>query len=164
MESIRLTRVGPAEIERERDGISLNQPIVRVLDAVGLFDRSQPPPPGSAAHRQMMDRFAGHSRTAMGFVWLSTPVVPGRTRSAEVLAGRAYMRLQLQATALGLQMHPMSQAPQEFAEMKPRYEQLHRLLVGRPASEETVQMFCRIGHCAEVDPTPRRPVANIVRA
>lgn len=163
MESIRLTRVGPAEIARERDGIALNQPIVRMLDAVGLFDRSRPPQPDSAAYRQMMDRFANHSRTAMGFVWLSTPVVPGRTRSAEVNAGRAYLRLQLQATALGLQMHPMSQAPQEFAEMAPHYERLHQLLLGRPAGEETVQMFCRIGYCAEVEPTPRRPLESIVR-
>ena len=47
MESIRLTRVGPAEIARYRDGISLNAPMIRVLDAVGLFDRSAPPAEGT---------------------------------------------------------------------------------------------------------------------
>ena len=62
----------------------------------------------------------------------------------------------LRATALGLQMHPMSQAPQEFDEMKPWYDRLHQTLLGKPAQLETVQMFCRIGYCAEQQHTPRR--------
>ena len=168
MESIRLTRVGPREIRADPDGIALNEPLVRALGALGLFDRSRPPAAGSAAYRNMMARFEGHSRSAMGFVWLSTDTAAnapkGRTRSAEVAAGRAYVRLQLQATALGLQMHPMSQAPQEFAEMKPLYDRLHALTVGRPADQRTVQMLCRIGHCAPQPHTPRRGVDAIIRA
>lgn len=168
MESIRLTRVGPAEITRHRDGISVNGIVPRLAAAVGAFDRERPPAEGSTAWRQMMSRFEGHSRSAMGFVWLSTPTVrhaaAGTTRSAEVNAGRAYMRLQLKATELGLQMHPMSQAPQEFDEMKPHFERLHTLLVGKPAHEETVQMFCRVGYCAEQPHTPRRGVDAIMRA
>lgn len=168
MESIRLTRVGPAEIARHRDGISVNGIVPRFAAAVGAFDRDHPPAVGSTAYKQMMGRFEGHSRTAMGFVWLSTPTpqhaAAGATRRAEVNAGRAYMRLQLKATELGLQMHPMSQAPQEFDEMKPHYDRLHALLVGKPAREETVQMFCRVGYCAEQPHTPRRGVDAIMRA
>ena len=168
MESLKLTRVGPAEIERHRDGISVNGLMPRLASAVGAFDRTQPPAPGSAGYKQMMGRFEGHSRTAMGFVWQSTAfgadAAAGRTRSAEVEAGRAYMRLQLAATALGVQVHPMSQAPQEFAEMKPHYEKLHALTLGRPATDEVVQMFCRIGYCAEQPHTPRRGVDAIIRA
>ena len=115
----------------------------------------------------MMSRFEGHSNTAMGFVWLSTPtaqnLAAGISRSAEVNAGRAYMRLQLRATELGLQIHPMSQAPQEFAEMKPFYDKLHQQLLGKPASEETVQMFYRIGYCAEQQHTPRRALSGFVK-
>ena len=85
----------------------------------------------------------------MGFVWLSTPVdATAGPRTREVRAGRAYMRLQLKATELGLQVHPMSQAAQEFAEMKPHYERMHQLLVDKPAEVETVQMFCRVGYAA----------------
>ncbi len=168
MESVRLTRVGPSEIAQHRDGISLNGLMPRVANLFGAFDRSQPPAEGSTAYKQMMSRFEGHSRSAMGFVWLSTPTrehgPAGTTRSAELRAGRAYMRLQLKATELGLQMHPMSQAPQEFAEMKPHYDNLHSLLLGRPASQETVQMFCRIGYCADEQHTPRRGVDAIIRA
>jgi hypothetical protein len=61
-------------------------------------------------------------------------------------------------------MHPMSQAPQEFDEMKPWYERLHALLLGKPAGEETVQMFCRIGYCAGQQHTPRRALEGFVRA
>lgn len=168
LESQRLMRVGPTEILQHRDGISLNAMVPRLAAMVGAFDRSNPPAEGSTAYQQMMSRFEGHSNTAMGFVWLSTPTAKnaasGTMRSAEVNAGRAYMRLQLKATELGLQMHPMSQAPQEFAEMKPFYGELHRRLVGKPATEETVQMFCRIGYCAQQQHTPRRAVTEFVKA
>ena len=167
MESIKLTRVGPDEIARHRDGISVNGLLPRAAAMLGAFDRSRPPAEGSSAYKQMMGRFEGHSRTAMGFVWLSTPqarhLAAGTTRSAEVKAGRAYMRLQLAATELGLQVHPMSQAPQEFDEMRPHFERLHQLLVGQPAALETVQMFCRVGYCADQPHTPRRGVDAIIR-
>ena len=168
MESVRLTRVGADEIARYRDGICINEPMLVALDKLGLFDRQNPPTEGSAAYKSTMARFEGHSRTAMGFVWLSTDTganAPARrTRGAEVSAGRAYVRQQLKATELGLQMHPMSQAPQEFAAMTPYYEQLHALTVGKAASDETVQMFSRIGYCADTQHTPRRGVEAIVIA
>lgn len=168
MESVRLTRVGPEEILRHRDGISVNDWLPRLADTLGVFDRDHPPAEGSMAYRQMLDRFEGHGRSAMGFVWLSTPTAvhaaAGTTRRAEVQAGRAYMRLQLRATAIGLQMHPMSQAAQEFPEMKVSYDRLHQLLLGQPAEQETVQMFCRIGFCADQAPTPRRPLDGFLRA
>jgi nitroreductase len=163
MESIQLTRVGPTEILRHRDGISLNSPFVRAVSALGMFDRSAPPAEGSAAYKNAMGRFEGHSRTAMGFVWITG----GNTRADQIAAGRAYVRLQLQATALGVGMHPMSQALQEFAEMAPHYEQVHQLLLRRSApqrsTDPTVQMLCRIGYPVEEAPaTPRRPMAQFV--
>lgn len=164
MESIHLTRVGPSEILKHRDGISINAPFVRAVSALGMFDRSAPPAEGSAAYKSAMGRFEGHSRTAMGFVWITGP----NTRSDQVHTGRAYVRQQLQATALGLGVHPMSQAVQEFAEMAPHYERVHQLVLGRPAprtpQDPTVQMFCRIGYPGgEVPATPRRPLAHFVR-
>ncbi|MFN3439817.1 MAG: Acg family FMN-binding oxidoreductase [Acidovorax sp.] len=163
MESIHLTRVGPGEILQHRDGISLNSPFVRAVSALGMFDRSAPPAEGSAAYKSAMGRFEGHSRTAMGFVWITGP----NTRNDQVHTGRRYVRQQLQATALGVGMHPMSQALQEFAEMAPHYERVHQLVLGRPAprsaSDPTVQMFCRIGYPqGEVPATPRRPLAKML--
>jgi hypothetical protein len=165
MESIELTRVGPKEILQHRDGIALNSPMVRALHALGLFDRSQPPAPDSQAHKTMMARFEGHSRTAMGFVWLSG----GNRRRDQISAGRAYARLQLKATELGIGVHPMSQALQEFPEMAPHFANAHRLMLGKPAptteADETLQMFCRIGYTASPSsPTPRRPLTAFLMA
>lgn len=164
MESIKLIRVGPAEILQHRDGISINSPFVRAITAVGMFDRSVAPPEGSTGYKNAMARFEGHSQTSMGFVWLSTP---GNSRNQQIEAGRAYLRMQLAATAIGLGVHPMSQALQEFAEMKPFYDKAHQLMLGKPApqtpNEETLQMFCRLGYVAGgVPATPRRQIDKFI--
>lgn len=166
LESVHLTRIGPDEILRHRDGISVNAAVPRVAAALGLFDRQAAPAEGSAAWRQVMQRFEGHSRTAMGFLWLATP---GNSRSQQIAAGRAYVRLQLQATALGIGVHPMSQALQEFPEMAPHHAAAHRLLLERPApraaGDATLQMFCRLGYpAAAVAATPRRPLDQLLRS
>lgn len=166
LESIRLLRIGPGEILAHRDGISLNGAGMRVADALGFIDRQAAPAADSAAARSMVERFDGHALSAMGFAWLSTA---RNGRSEQIEAGRAYLRLQLRATALGLGMHPMSQALQEFPEMEPHYRQAHRLVLGhdapRSAGEPTLQMLCRLGYpAAEVPATPRRAAAEFVRA
>lgn len=163
MESIHLIRVGPSEILEHRDGISINSPFVRTISALGMFDRSAPPAAGSPAEKNAMARFEGHSNSAMGFVWITG----SNTRSDQIEAGRTYVRLQLQATALGIGMHPMSQALQEFPEMKPHYEQAHQLVLGqnapRSAADPTVQMLCRIGYAPAPAPaTPRRALEKFI--
>jgi Nitroreductase family len=159
MESLRLTRIGPDEILAHRDGISINSLVPRAAAAFGLFDRTQPPLEGSTGYKQMMGRFEGHCRSAMGFTWLTTPE---NGRAAQVRAGRAYVRMQLVATEVGLGMHPMSQPLQEFAEMAPHYAQAHRLLA---APGHTVQMLLRVGYAPESIPaTPRRPLQQFLQA
>jgi hypothetical protein len=48
--------------------------------------------------------------------------------------------------------------------MKPLYDQMHQLLLGRPAAQEVVQMLCRVGYCVDQQHTPRRELASFVRA
>lgn len=163
LESARLMRIGPDEIARHRDGISINGLVPRAAAALGLFDRTAAPAPGTRAFDQVMKRFEEHGGTAMGFVWITTDNGTA-SRSAEVWAGRAYVRQQLKATELGLQMHPMSQAPQEFEEMTPHRQRLHQLLTGRADGTATVQMFSRVGHSTPVEPAPRRPLDSLLRA
>jgi hypothetical protein len=165
MESIHVTRVGPSEIAKHRDGISVNNPMARFAAAVGLFDRTQPPAPGSEGYKQMMSRFEGHSRSAMGFVWLATE---RSTRAEQIATGRAFVRVQLRASELRLGVHPMSQALQEYPEMAPHYQTAHRLTLNRAAprstDEPTLQMFCRVGYPLQVPmPAPRRELGAIVR-
>jgi hypothetical protein len=115
---------------------------------------------GSAAYDAGMSLYDKNSRTATGFVWLSTA---GNSRRDQILAGRVFVRLQLKATELGVGMHPMSQALQEFPEMQRHRDKAHGLMLGRAAphsaSESTLQMFCRLGYPERPAPaTPRRPL------
>ena len=95
-------------------------------------------------------------------MWLTTA---NNTRAEQVLAGRAYVRLQLQATAIGLGVHPMSQALQEFPEMAAHHAQAHDLILGKTRQPgQTVQMLCRLGYPTKVaGATPRRAVSDFVK-
>jgi hypothetical protein len=160
MESYRVLRVGPAEIAQHRDGISLNNLMVRTLAAVGLFDRSQPPQPGDYATTSQIDEFNAKLEATPAFFWMTTQ---GNDRRTQVNAGRAYVRAQLAATARGLSMQPLSQALQEYPEQARPYAQLHALLQA-PPPRATVQMWTRLGFAPPVGPSPRRGVqAHILR-
>ncbi len=154
MESYRWLRIGPGEISRHRDGISLNQPMVRLADAIGLFDREAVPVPGDANVQRQIDTFDGVMAATPAFFWL---VTPANDRIAQVNAGRAYVRAQLAATAHGLSMQPLSQALQEYPEMAEPYREIHALLGATGGA--TVQMWARLGHGPAVEPAPRRGLA-----
>jgi hypothetical protein len=158
LESAHLMRIGPAAIREHRDGISLNGGFLRVMHAVGMFDPMQVPTRGAASFDRVMDRWTA-METGSGFFWIATE---GNTRGQQLASGRAYVRAHLQATALGLDMHPLSQALQEFAEMRGPYEELHRAL-GFTPHMTTVQMLARVGYGkAAAEPAPRRALASLV--
>jgi hypothetical protein len=160
LESARLMRIGPDEITQMRDGISLMGSMVRVMATVGMFDRFEVPVRGSSNYKQTMDRWAAHE-TGSGYYWITSNT---NTRSTQVDSGRAYVRAHLRATALGIDMHPLSQAVQEFAEVKPQYDALKSLL-GIAGTGTTVQMLVRVGYgAAGTGPSPRRDVASLIRA
>lgn len=152
LESYKVLRVGPQEIAQHRDGISLNTPMVRGLVALNLFDRSKPSEPNSSAIKGQISEFNDKMSTTPACVWLSTS---DNSRRTQMLCGRAYVRLQLAATALGLRMHPLSQALQEYPEQSNNYKAIHELLVGKD-STATVQMWTRLGYAPVGSPSPRR--------
>jgi hypothetical protein len=161
MESMKVLRVGPTEIAQHRDGISLNDPMVRALAAVGLFDRSQAPGPDDSATTGQIKDFAVKIEATPAFFWM---VTDGNHRRTQVNAGRAYVRAQLAATAAGLSMHPLQQALQEYPEQAGPYTAIHRLLGAEPA-RQTVQMWARLGYAPPVGPAPRRGLeAHLVAA
>jgi hypothetical protein len=159
LESYRVLRIGPAEIAAHRDGISLNDPLVRALTQVGLFDRSVAPAPGDRAITRQIDDFSARLTATPAFYWL---VTEGNDRITQVNAGRAWVRAQLSATAQGLSMQPISQALQEFAEVRGPYREIHALL-DAPAPHRTVQMWARLGQGPAIEPAPRRGVAAHLR-
>lgn len=155
MESLQVLRVGPGEIARYRDGISLNAPMARALAAVGLFDRRQVPAPDSFSTRTQIEDFNARIERTPAFFWL---VTEGNDRFTQIQAGRAYVRAQLAATAAGLSMQPLSQALQEYPEQAGPYAEIHRLL-DAPTPHFTVQMWTRLGHAPAIGPSPRRGLA-----
>jgi hypothetical protein len=161
MESMHVLRVGPKEIAQHRDGISLNDPMVRALAAVGLFDRSQAPAPDDTATTTQIKDFNANIDATPAFFWL---VTEGNDRVTQVNAGRAYVRAQLAATAAGLSMQPLSQALQEYPEQATPYTEIHQVL-NAPAPRFTVQMWARLGHAPAIEPSPRRGLeAHILKA
>lgn len=142
MESYGWLRIGPDEIVRHRDGISLNQPVLRLVDAIGLFDRRAVPLPGDANVRRQIESFDALMNATPSFFWLASA---GNDRVTQVQAGRAYVRAQLAATAHGLSMHPLSQALQEYPEVAQPYREVHALLA--PAAAR-----CRCGRGSATGP------------
>lgn len=158
MESVRLMRIGKAEIERTPDGIALGGPMLETLRLAGQLSREQIADPASAAYRQGLDTYRAIMASAMGYVWLISET---GSRRAELAAGRDWVRLNLRASALGLDLHPVSQALQEFPEMAAMFEEVHRRLgVG---AGKRLQMLGRVGYGPAVPPTPRWPLETRIR-
>jgi hypothetical protein len=159
-ETVRLLRVGASEIEAHRDGIAVTGFTPWLARRLGLLDERALLDPKGRGVRQALADARRQVDTAQGWVWLSTA---GNSRREQVLAGRAYVRLHLAATRLGLAWQPMSQLLQEFPEMAALQAQAYAAL-GVPPAGATVQMLARIGHAAPASPSPRRPLGAIVRS
>jgi hypothetical protein len=161
LESFRVMRVGPAEIDRHRDGLTLLDPLPVLLNRVGLFDRSKAPAPDGFVTTGQLRDFDDKLASTPAFLWM---VTDGNDRVTQVDAGRAYARVQLAATAHGVAMQPLQQALQEYPEQAGPHADIRRLL-DAPAPPRTVQMWARAGYAPPVGPAPRRGVAaHVVRA
>jgi len=158
-ESIDLMRIGRQEIEANPDGISLGGAFLDSLNLIGVLTRESLADPKSRSYQIGLDMVDEGAMSSMGFVWINTD---GNGRTAQIEAGRAYMRIALQATAEGLAMQPMSQALQEYAAMVPYYKTIHDRFTNRPG--ERMQMLARLGFAKEkIGPSPRWPLATRIR-
>ncbi len=159
MESFKVLRVGAAEVSQYRDGLTLMAPVPVAMSKLGLFDRSKPPGADDYATTSQIETFNKHLDSTPGFVWM---VTADNARVTQVAAGRAYMRLQLAATGLGLAMQPLQQALQEYPEQAGPYKEIHTLL-GNGQPGQTVQMWARAGSAEMAEPAPRRRLRDFIR-
>lgn len=157
LESVNLMRFGRAAVAASPDGISIWGPGLEEAVAAGQITPAAMLP-GAPGYRLMFERYAPMLANTPAHVWLTTL---DATRAAQLATGRDWLRLNLAATGLGLALHPISQALQEFPEMRPAYLEAHRMLA--PAGG-VVQMLGRLGYAAPVPPTPRWPVDTRIRA
>lgn len=157
-ESVERTFIGARDVAAHPWGISLDQPVMTAMNALGILTKAKMATPGTTAFAESLKFLKAGADTAQGFIWMTTT---GDSRLDQIVAGVAYLRANLAAAGLGLAMHPFSQGLQEYATQKPVYDALHRELApdgGR------IQMLARIGYPkAEVPPAPRRGLAAQLR-
>ena len=157
-ESVDLFRIGKAEIEANPDGIDFSGPMFEALGIVGMMTREGALDHNSQGYKQGVAAVLENTDTAMAHLW---QVTRGNTRIDQIDAGRDWLRLNLAATAADLSMQPLSQALQEYAEMKVHYDEVHTTLAPQGG---TIQMLARLGYHGPVAASPRWPLeAKIVR-
>jgi len=157
-ESIDLMRIGKSEIIANPDGIDLGGPFMETLSLLGQLDRKTMRDPSSYAWKTGLDMVLAPMKTGSAFGWLFTK---GNARTDQINAGRDYVRFNLKATEFGIDIHPMSQALQEYPEMKKSFEAISEELDVAPPYR--LQMFVRLGYGEEVKPSPRWPLAARLR-
>ncbi|WP_194744459.1 Acg family FMN-binding oxidoreductase [Thermaurantiacus tibetensis] len=151
-ETVGLMRIGAREVDASPDGIALTGPAVEAAAAVGLMTREALAEPGSAMFETGARQLRASHAATPAFLWV---VTDRNDRESQLRAGRVYVRANLAATSLGLAMHPVSQALQEYPEVADVHARLHALLVPEGGH---VQMLARVGYGPEVPPSPRHPL------
>ncbi|WP_150525901.1 Acg family FMN-binding oxidoreductase [Roseibium sediminis] len=158
-ESVDLMRMGKAEINANPDGIDLGGPFLESLMLVGMLTREAQLDTTSSAFQEGMRIYHEIHENTPAYAVVTTK---GNTRQDQIEAGRRWIRLNLTTTELGLALHPVSQALQEYPEMADHYKAVHELLT-EPG--HTVQMLGRLGYGPQRAPSPRWPLeTRIVNA
>ena len=148
-ESVDLMRFGRSEIEANPDGIDLGGAFLETLMLAGQLNRELQLDPTSFSAQEGVRMYKAMLE--------ATPAYAALTSAANaptdwIEAGRRWLRLNLATTSMGLSLHPVSQALQEFPEMAPHHAKAHELLA-EPG--HTVQMLGRLGYGPKTPRTPR---------
>ena len=147
-ESVDLMRIGKAAVAANPDGIEIEGAMVSVGKMFGLMDPDDMANPESYAFKQGLAMYEELAFSARAFGWLANA---NTSRNDQINAGRAYVRVNLKATELGLGIHPWSQSLQEYEEMADLYDKVHTLI----GDGARIQMLFRIGYANPIAPTPR---------
>ena len=151
-ESVEVMRIGDRAIAAHRDGIALGGPMMNLLATFGVMTPEALLDPQSGPSQQGAQIWKAMADSAPAFVW---QISADNRRITQLAVGAAYLRLNLEATARGLAIHPWSMALQEYPEMADLYAEQQAMLGGRP--ESPVQMLVRIGYPRDsAPPAPRR--------
>lgn len=155
-ESVDLMRIGKAEINANPDGIDLGGAFFGALKLAGMLTRESLLDPDSMNFQQGIVAYEEMLNATPAYAVLTSPT---NTRADQVMAGRQWLRLNLKTTAMGLALHPVSQALQEYPQMADHYARAHAMLA-KPG--ETVQMLGRVGYGPQTPHTPRWPLETVV--
>ena len=156
-ESVDLMRFGKSEINANPDGIDLGGPFLEALMLFGVLSREAQLDQNSSGFKEGVRIYHEMLMATPAYAVLTTP---RNSRADQIAAGRRWLRLNLTTTALGLALHPVSQALQEFPEMAPHFKKALRMLA-KPG--HTVQMLGRLGYGPQVARSPRWPLETRIR-
>jgi len=148
-ESVDLMRIGKAEINANPDGIEMREPMFEVLRRLGMMTDASISDPEHFGFQGFLADYLEMLDQTPHYAVITTA---GNTRSDQLDAGRRFMRLGLKTTELGVGLHPVSQALQEYVEMKDEFALAHQLLA---PEGHTVQMLSRLGYGSSAIATPR---------
>ena len=151
-ESVDLMRFGKKEINNNPDGIDIGGPFLNFLMMLGLLSREALLNPNSMSSKSGQDMFKKTMESTPAYAILTSD---NNDRVSQIKAGEQWLRLNLKTTELGLCLHPVSQALQEYPEMKSLYQKAHNLMA---KEGQTVQMLGRLGYGPTVARTPRWPL------
>lgn len=152
MESIDVMRFGKAEINATPDGIDMGGAFLEALNIAGVVTREELSDMSSTAYTQGVDMYRDIIESSMGYVFVATAT---NSRRDQIASGRDWLRMNLKANQLGIAIHPLSQALQEYPEMDALLIELHETLGQQGAR---VQMFARVGYGPALSPSPRWPI------
>ncbi|MCG8440384.1 MAG: hypothetical protein MI723_01115, partial [Caulobacterales bacterium] len=94
-ESIAVTRIGKADVDADPWGLSLTGPLMEGLNAAGMLTLEGMDEPGSSTYEQSRAFYGRACETAAAFIWT---VTAANTRVDQLEAGRAWVRIHLEAT------------------------------------------------------------------
>jgi nitroreductase len=161
-DSDRWYRHTQAEIERARDGVT--------LDATGsgattrFLGKSFSRPDTASANAYWLDATRERQLSAACFGMISSS--RANTRAEQLQTGRAFQRLQLWAASEGLAMQPLNQLAErqdreQTETLKPVFSRALEDLMG--AGDRRTQILFRIGYpLDEALASPRRPLAWVL--
>jgi hypothetical protein len=154
---VNLMRFGRAGVTANPDGVSVWGPGIDEAVAAGQITRESMLP-GGPGFQVMIDRYTPMLANTLAYVWLTTAT---NSRAEHLASGRDWLRVNLAATGLGLAVQPISQALQEYTEMRGAVAEMQAAIAPDGAR---MQMLARLGYAGPVPPTPRWPLDTRIRA
>jgi hypothetical protein len=158
-ETANAMRVGTDAVAAEPSGVSVLGTMAWWGSKLGMLDPASLSRTDGVAAKTAVDTSVDAAQNTHAWAWL---ISADNSRTSQIEAGRAYLRMDLAAASLGLAIQPNSQVLQEFPEMAELYTSFHEEVGANQPSR--VQMFVRLGYASRPEPAPRRPLGRLVRA
>lgn len=162
-ETLKHFRFTDEEVRNSPDGIGFAQSgygrVSRYFIGNFLLSRYRATSSQSLFLENAVKKVREQTAEAGGIGWLSTK---SDHRIEQIKAGRAFQRIHLKATSLGIALQPITQPLADYPDMRDLRSLLYEYL-GIPDTH-TIQMLFRLGFAPPVPSSPRRDMAAFLAA